>query len=76
MKDIGVLAHETRRVLKPDGKILVVDWSRRADNPAAPPKDKRKEAMEVEARFLKEGIVKERDVQVNDTHWGVVFKLA
>ncbi|MBT3230532.1 class I SAM-dependent methyltransferase [Candidatus Uhrbacteria bacterium] len=76
VKDVGVLAHEIKRVLKPEGKILVVDWSRRADSPAAPPKDKRKEAMEVEARFLQEGIVKDRDLQVNDTHWGVVFRIA
>ncbi len=76
VKDIGVLAREIKRVLKPEGKILVIDWSRRADNPAAPPKDQRKEAMEVEARFLKEGIVKDRDVQVNETHWGLVFRLA
>jgi len=76
VKDIGVLAHEIKRVLKPEGKILVVDWSRRANSPAAPPKDQRKEAMEVEARFLKEGIVKDRDLSVNETHWGVVFKTA
>lgn len=76
VKDIGVLAHEIRRVIKPEGKILIVDWSRRADNPAAPPKDQRKEAMEVEARFLKEGIIKEQDLQVNETHWGIVMRLA
>ena len=76
VKDLGVLAHEIKRVMKPGGSILVVDWSRRANNPAAPPKDQRKEAMEIEARFLKEGIIKDRELMVNDTHWGLVLKLA
>lgn len=73
VKDIGVLAHEINRVLKPEGKILVVDWLRDAQNPAAPPKEQRMDAMQVEARFLKEGITKELDLPINSTHWGMVF---
>lgn len=73
VKDIGVLAHEIKRVLKPEGKILVVDWLRDAQNPAAPPKEQRMDAMQVEARFLKEGIIKELDLPINSTHWGMVF---
>ncbi|MFH1611518.1 MAG: methyltransferase domain-containing protein [Patescibacteria group bacterium] len=75
VKDIGILAGEIKRVLKSDGRILVVDWQRSANSPAGPPKDKRMDAMQVEARFLQEGIVKERDLPINSTHWGIIAKL-
>jgi ubiquinone/menaquinone biosynthesis C-methylase UbiE len=75
VKDIGVLTSEIKRVLKQNGKILVVDWQRNAVNPAGPAKEKRMDAMQVEARFLKEGIIKDHDLLVNTTHWGIVFRL-
>jgi ubiquinone/menaquinone biosynthesis C-methylase UbiE len=73
--DIGALCGEIKRVLKPEGKILIVDWRRAVDNPAAPAKEKRKDALQVEALLLKSGIVKDSDLDISSTHWGMIFKL-
>lgn len=75
VKDISALAKEIKRVLKPDGKVLVIDWRRDAISSAAPAKDRRMESMQIEARFLHDNIVKEKDLMINTTHWGAIFRM-
>lgn len=69
-EDRDNLALETKRLLKPGGKMLVVDWS--AGSPLSPktlvPR------LLAEGIFQKVGLAIEKTFEAGDHHYGIIFK--
>lgn len=63
---------EIRRILKPNGKLLVIDWSDSFSGMGPAPKDVVLPAT-AESLFTKEGFKVETDVSAGDHHWGLIF---
>ncbi|HEY4494472.1 MAG TPA: methyltransferase domain-containing protein [Candidatus Paceibacterota bacterium] len=70
-EDRDNLALETKRILKPGGKLLVVDWE--AGSPFGPktlvPK------MLAQGIFEKVGFIVEKNFDAGDHHYGIIFKI-
>jgi ubiquinone/menaquinone biosynthesis C-methylase UbiE len=69
VKDKDNFVLEIKRILKPGGKILLVDWS---ESPVVKkahivPKAKAREMFE------KKGIVFDRDINAGEHHYGMIF---
>jgi ubiquinone/menaquinone biosynthesis C-methylase UbiE len=64
------LALEVKRITKPGGKILVVDWS---DNSPLSPKTIFPK-MKAEMLFEKHGFTLESDFDAGDHHYGLILK--
>jgi ubiquinone/menaquinone biosynthesis C-methylase UbiE len=64
---------EAQRLLKPTGKLVLVDWHPKTDHPVAPPAECRVEPTHAEAFLRRGGFVKERDLQLPRVHWGTIF---
>lgn len=71
-KNTDSIVCEARRVLKNDGLLVLVDWHRKADHPAAPPLDRRFDALQAEALCLKNGFAKRSDISTGSTHWAII----
>ncbi len=74
VEDLSATLGEIRRVLKEDGTLLIVDWRRKTTYPAAPPQDKRLDAMQAEAMLMKEGFKKTEDLAAGEYSWGMLTK--
>jgi ubiquinone/menaquinone biosynthesis C-methylase UbiE len=61
---------EAKRVLKKNGKILVVDWKPES---AVGPKEKRISPEELKKVAKNAGLTLEKDFQAGDYHYGLVF---
>lgn len=72
--DFPATISEIRRVLKQDGRLLIVDWRRKTIHPAAPPPEKRLDAMQAEAMLMKEGFKKIKDLNAGEYSWGMLTK--
>ena len=66
-------AKEVKRILKPEGKAMVIDWSSTASfgGPAASSLVKKEAAIEL---FNKAGMVLEKEFSAGDNHYGLIFK--
>ncbi|RMD50461.1 methyltransferase domain-containing protein [Candidatus Parcubacteria bacterium] len=73
LKNAEAAAGEMKRVLKSDGRVLVADWRRNAQHPAAPPQKMRKDALQAEAIFLKYGLKKIADIPAGFNHWAILL---
>jgi len=67
---LGVLK-EAKRVLKRDGRILIIDW--RKDSPFGPDEG-RVEQGEIEKLGLMIELSKEREIDAGSYHWGIILK--
>jgi len=76
LQDDAGFAGELERLLKPDGKIVVIDWHPEADHPLSPHSDHCAHPDNVEYVFAHHGIARERWIDPADTHWGAVFRIA
>lgn len=69
--DRDVFVSEVKRLLKPGGKVLLIDWK---STHAYGPELNNKVTEEVAvALFNKHGFKKERDIEVGDLHYGMIF---
>ncbi|MBI4118295.1 MAG: methyltransferase domain-containing protein [Parcubacteria group bacterium] len=68
----GVVA-EARRVLKPKGKVLVVDWSASFAG-IGPREEDVISGAETEKLFTAAGFVAEKTVNAGEHHYGILFK--
>jgi ubiquinone/menaquinone biosynthesis C-methylase UbiE len=63
---------ETKRILKPEGRVLLVDWAEESalgpKGAALIPKEKTKEL------FAARGLAYERDLDAGEHHYGMIFK--
>ena len=71
--DKDALAQEAARIVKPKGKVLVVDW---ADSATAmgPKGGDRYPAEKARALFEKFGFAHEEDIRAGDHHYGMVLR--
>jgi len=67
------LASEVRRLLKPDGKFVVIDWKKRLPHPVAPDAGRLMDLHDAELRFAQLGFKKIDEIPVSPTHWGFVL---
>lgn len=74
LKSIDGLLKEAKRLLKPDGHLVLVDWKKEAEHPVAPPVECRMSVGQAEEVFKRGGFLKDRDLVVNKVHWGITFK--
>lgn len=65
---------EMKRLLKPGGKLLLVDW-KISGGAFGPPKEKRNTPEEIQALAEKAGFVWEKSLEAGPHHWGLVMKL-
>jgi len=69
-KDRDNLVLEIKRIVKPNGKLLVVDWQ--AGGPLSPTTTV--PAMTAEALFQKAGWILDKNFDAGDHHYGIIFK--
>ena len=67
------LAREAKRILKPKGRVLVVDWTSSFGNMGPAPEHVlvSEKAQEI---FEKEGFVLDRRMPVGEHHYGLIFQ--
>lgn len=61
---------EIKRILKPKGKALVIDWS---DESAIAPKSSLVSKDHLKDMFIKNGFTLERDIDAGAHHYGMIF---
>lgn len=72
VEDKNKFIEEVKRILKKDGKVLLVDW----DTDNSSPLGNKKEAVSKEQAielFTKHGFMKERDIDAGEHHYGIIF---
>lgn len=69
VEDKDKFIQEIKRILKPKGRVLLIDWSEDSimGKKAAIPKNKAREIFE------KEGFVLEREINTGDQHYGMIL---
>lgn len=73
-EDRPALIREAKRILKPNGKILVVDWT--DSHGGLGPKQSEIISPEAAKSLVEEnGFIVEKDVQAGDHHYGFIAKL-
>ncbi len=70
-RDRDALAREALRLLKPGGSALVVEW--RGDVPGGPHPNHKLRPEEAIAIFERNGFRRDRDVDVGDIQYGMLF---
>jgi ubiquinone/menaquinone biosynthesis C-methylase UbiE len=69
VEDKDKFLEETKRILKPGGRILLIDWSA---NPGH--LDKTISKDEARAMLEKKGFVWERDIDAGSSHYGMILR--
>ena len=72
--DRDAFVQEVRRILKPGGKVLLVDW--KDDHDYGPHHAHKVGAELALALFARHGFTKERDVEAGDLHYGMILARA
>lgn len=72
-EDKKSLVSEIRRVLKENGKVLVIDWADSFSG-MGPSAELVVPASKAEALFAESGFIKERDISPGAHHYGFIFK--
>lgn len=67
------IIREANRVLKPGGKIIVIEWAKGAGG-FGPSDNLRLDPLEIESIAKKEGLSLERDLDTGQFHFGLIFK--
>lgn len=65
---------ELKRILKPDGRVLAVDWQK-FNTPVGPPEDHRVSLDEAREIFELAGFIIVNAASVGPAHWGLVAKI-
>ncbi len=72
--DREMLAGEVKRLLKKNGKVLVIDWHPNDDfGPHRKHSVSKKETTDL---FTRHGFVFEKDIDAGDHHYGMIFRLS
>jgi len=62
---------EAKRILRPEGQVLVVDWNK---NSFIGPGNNAVSKKEVEEIAQREGFIKEKEFEAGNYHYGLIFK--
>jgi len=73
VEDILRFAQQVKRILKPNGQVLVVDWSD-SFNGLGPSPQSIVSADRAKDLFTRAGFTLSRDIQAGDHHYGFVMK--
>ena len=72
IEDKNTLIEEVKRILKPNGSLIVIDWHHTSPlvskNHKAVPKSKAREIAE------RKGLLWHKDIDVGEHHYGIIFK--
>lgn len=69
--DRDLFVQEVKRLLKPGGKVLLIDW--RVDHGYGPDQTQKVTEEVALTLFRRHGFEKERDIEVGDLHYGMIF---
>lgn len=69
--DKDAFIEEVKRILKPGGKLLLIDWS--SGDAVGPRKDHLVPKERAQEMFEKKGFAWERDISPGDYHYGIIF---
>lgn len=75
VEDKENLLKEAIRLLKPGGKVVVVEW-RKNQLKFGPPPDRRISSQDVQKLFSENGLKLDKEVYAGEYHYGLVFKKA
>lgn len=69
IEDKGKFIEEIKRILKPEGRVLLIDWSESSimNGTVIVPKDKAREMFE------KKGFIVEREIDAGAHHYGIIL---
>lgn len=67
------LVNEAFRVLKKDGRAIVIDWKKEGRK-MGPPMDQRVSKEEAERIFLQGGFIFDKEIHAKMNHYGLIFK--
>lgn len=67
------LADEVRRLLKPKGRFIVIDWKKRFPHPVKPSTQQLFDLNDAELMFTRLGLRKVDELPVSQSHWGLVL---
>ena len=67
------LASETKRILRPNGRVLVVDWSDSFNN-MGPTKEMVFNEQQAEDFFINKGFIIDRKIEAGENHYGIIFR--
>jgi len=73
LKDKDTAISEIKRILKPKGKIVVVDWTESFSN-MGPHKDVVVQEKTARTLFEQNGFVFEKSINAGDYHYGIIFR--
>lgn len=65
---------EVKRVLKKDGKLLVVDWGTKVVGPVGPRREDRISSDEIRSAAEAAGMVTMKSFNAGANHWGLLFR--
>lgn len=71
-KSAYILATEAKRLLKPDGKIIIIDWADSFGGLGPKPEDIVK-SEDIKNIFGSTGLILEREFSAGEHHYGLVF---
>ena len=69
--DRDAFVQETKRLVRPGGKVLLVDW--KEGTVFGPHHERRISETEALSLFKKHGFVKEKDINAGDYHYGMIL---
>ncbi|MFH1631902.1 MAG: methyltransferase domain-containing protein [bacterium] len=74
LRQPGEMVKELRRLLKPTGRVIMVDWSKSSRHPLAP--EQRIDPPLAEALFRRHKCFMVDEFSPGDHHWGLIFAFA
>ncbi|MBU1118533.1 methyltransferase domain-containing protein [Patescibacteria group bacterium] len=74
VSNTDMLFDEARRILKPEGKVLVIEW-KKEKQPFGPPEEKRVSYADIKKIVRNVGFVIEKDIDAEPYHYGVLLSL-
>ncbi|MBU1126413.1 methyltransferase domain-containing protein [Patescibacteria group bacterium] len=76
VENFQFLAMEAHRLLKPQGKLLIIDWKPEVWHPIAPPKHLLRSIYEAKQELLNTGFTQINEVRIGRHHWGLLLSHA
>ena len=72
-KDKKIILEETKRVLKPGGKVLIIEWTPQ-NNVFGPEERLKMDKDKLRELAKKAGLATEEEIEFNDMHYGLILR--
>jgi len=73
VEDKKAVFAEAKRMLKPDGNLILVDW-KQGDMAIGPPSHNRLDLANIKQLAQEAGLIVEKEIDTGKYHFGIVFK--